>query len=300
VLDAGGGDLPAARDPRTALEEAERVKEALSASEAETFAATDPATGARFSQRYTRGAFEDLLEANGLYAKINSVLDAAEKNAGEHGYNRDALQAALMIGGSSLIPSVRRLVRGRYGDRARCERPFDAVAVGAAAWVAGVGFDDRIRHSYALRPRDRATGRLTYFTLVKAGTPYPCVIADPAKLDEPLVHTIWPTQDQQTRLGLQVYEVAERNSLACGGGGLDLVFDQNGSAVYSQRRDEDDLTHRPIGSMTFIAANPPARKGEARFAATFAIDAQRQLCVTVVDNRTGKTLCRDQPMVKLT
>lgn len=282
------------------LQEAERVKEILTTAEAETFDATDPDTGVSVQHRYTRGAFEDLLEANGLYTKVNAVLDAAEGQTREHGYDRDQLQSVLLIGGSSLIPSIRRLVRGRYGERVRCERPFDAVAVGAAAYVAGAGFDDRIRHAYALRPFDRAAGQYVFQTIVRAGTPYPCDIMRPDDSKKPLVLTIKASHEQQTKLGLQVYEVAERTSVACGGGGLDLVFDQNGAARYAQREDEADVTHREIGSATFILCQPPAKLGDPRFLATFAIDDQRHLCVTVQDTQTGKTLCRKQPMVKLT
>lgn len=282
------------------LQEAERVKEALTAAEAETFDLKDPKTGLQIQHRYSRGAFEDLLEANGLYTKINAVLDAAEGQAREHGYDKDQLQAVLMIGGSSLIPSIRRLVRARYGERVRCERPFDAVAVGAAAYVAGAGFDDRIRHAYALRPFDRASGQYAYKTIVRAGTPYPCEIMRPNDPKQPLVLTIMASHDQQTKLGLQVYEVAERSSVACGGGGLDLVFDQNGAARYVPRADEADVTHREIGSATFIHCQPPAQKSAPRFLATFAIDDQRHLCVTVQDTLTGKTLHRKQRMVKLT
>ena len=121
-------------------------------------------------------------EANGLYTKVNAVLDAAEGQAGEHGYHKDKLQAVLMIGGSSIIPSIRRLVRGRY----------------------------------------------------------------------------------------------------------------------AQRDDEADVTQREIGSATFILCQPPAKLGDPRFLATFAIDDQRHLCVSVQDTQTGKTLCRKEPMVKLT
>lgn len=282
------------------LQEAERVKENLTNAEAETFAAKDPDIGLEIQHRYTRGNFEDLLDANGLYAKVNSVLDAAEGQAREHGYDRDQLQTVLMIGGSSLIPSIRRLVRSRYGERVRCERPFDAVAVGAAAYIADAGFDDRIRHAYALKPFDRASGQYVFKTIVPAGTPYPCEIMRPDDAKKPLVLTIKASHEQQTRLGLQVFEVAERSSVACGGGGVDLVFDQHGAARYTRREDEADVTHREIGSATFIHCTPPARLGDPRFLATFAIDDQRHLCVTVQDTQTGKTLCRHQPMVKLT
>jgi len=94
--------------------------------------------------------------------------------------------------------------------------------------------------------------------------------------------------------------VARQESVACGGGGFDLVFDRNGCARYAAREDVEDFRCRPIGSTTFITANPPAKFGDPRFQATFSIDAQKRLCVTVKDTKIGKTLMRDYPMVKLT
>lgn len=282
------------------LEEAERVKKALSKEDSQNFLATDPVTGAVITHRYSRGAFEDRLEENGLYAKLNTIFDLAEAQAREHGHDRDSLRACLMIGGCSLLPSVRRMVRTRYGDRAHCTRPFDAVAVGAAAYAAGAGFDDRVRHAYALRPYDRQRGDYVYETIVPAGTPYPCTVMRPDRPEQPLVIAIKASHDEQTKLGLQIYEVAHKESVACGSGGMDLVYDQNGGARYVRRQDVEDATHRPIGSPTFLLADPPAKMGHPRFQATFSIDGRKYLCVTVRDNQTGRTLMCDYPMVKLT
>jgi molecular chaperone DnaK (HSP70) len=280
------------------LAEAERVKEALSAADAADFEITDPQGALLASHRWTRSALEDLMEGHGLFDKVGAVLDAAEGQARAHGYDRTALQAVLLTGGSSLIPSVRRLVRSRYGELTRADRPFDAVAAGAAAFVAGAGFDDRIRHSYALRPYDRVSGQYVYHTIVPAGTPYPCTVMTPSDATKPLTLTIKASQENQTRCGLQVYEVADRTALATGT--VDLVFDQNGAARYTARADEHDLTHRPIGSSTGIPCDPPAQPGEARFLATFIIDASKHLCATIQDTRTGRFLFRDRPLVKLT
>lgn len=275
------------------LAEARRVKETLSAADAEDLQVMDPNTGRVLQRRVTRSAFEDLLEANGLYSKLNTILDLAEAGAREMGYDRQSLQAVFMIGGSSLIPSVRRLVRARYGELVRCERPFEAVAVGAAAYVAGAAFDDRVRHEYALKGGDQ------FVTVVEAGTPYPCTVMNPKRPQEPLVLTLKALNEGQTKFGLQFYEVAHHSSVACGGGGLDLIFDQNGTARYTRREDVEDAIRRGIGAKECIPVNPPAQKGQPRLHCTFTIDAQKRLCTTVKDLLTGKTLLRDHPLVKL-
>ncbi len=279
--------------------EAERVKKALSSRDSEDFLVTDPSTGAALTCTLTRTTLEDLLEDDGLFAKLNSILELAESQAAEHGYRRADLRACLMIGGSSFIPSVRRLVRTRYGEATHFDHPFDAVALGAAAYAAGAGFDDRIRHEYALRPYDRKAGKYVYRTIVPAGTSYPSTLMRPDRPEEPLVLTVKASHQEQTRLGLQVYEVARPEASACGGGGLELVFTENGSARYSAREDVEDFCCRPIGSSTFIQADPPAAQGQPRFEAGFSINASKHLCVTVRDLLTGKVLMRDVPMVRL-
>jgi molecular chaperone DnaK len=280
------------------LAEAERVKEALSATDSVDFEITNPQGTLLASHRWTRSALEDLMERHGLFDKVGAVLDAAERQARAHGYDRSDLQAVLLTGGSSLIPCVRRLVRSRYGELTRHDRPFDAVAAGAAAFVAGAGFDDRVRHAYALRPLDRASGQYVYKTIVPAGTAYPCTVMTPGDATKPLTLTIKASNENQIRCGLQIYEVADRTALATGT--VDFVFDQNGSARYTARADELDLTHRPIGSPTGISCDPPAQSGEARFLATFIIDASKHLCTTIQDTRSGQFLFRDHPLVKLT
>lgn len=275
------------------LWEAERVKKALSSADSEVFRVGD------LSHPLTRTALEDLLEENGLFTRLSSVLDQAESQAAEHGYARSDLKASLMIGGSSFIPAVRRLVRTRYGEATRFDHPFDAVALGAAAYAAGAGFEDRIRHEYALRPYDRQAGRYVYRTIVPAGTSYPGPLMRPDRPDQPLVLTLKASHPEQTRLGLQVYEVARPEAAACGGGGFELVFTENGSARYSAREDVEDFCCRPIGSSTFIAAEPPAIQGRPRFEATFSINAGKHLCVTVRDLEVGRVLMRDVPMVRL-
>jgi molecular chaperone DnaK (HSP70) len=282
------------------IQEAERMKKALSSSDRETFTVMDPESGAVISREYSRSHLEDVLEKNSLFEKLGAVLSLAEGQAIERGYAPDLIASCLAIGGSSLIPSVRRLLRMRYGECLRFDRPFDAVAAGAAAFAAGVGFDDRIRHEYALRPYDSSKKDYIYATIVPAGTPYPCEVAQPGDPQKPLRLPIKASHEEQTRLGLQVYEVSRRESLTCGGGGLDIVFGANGDAHYIPREESDDATHRPIGSKTFIIADPPAKKGDPRFIASFRIDDKKRLCVSVWDNLLGKNIMRDKPMVKLT
>jgi molecular chaperone DnaK (HSP70) len=80
----------------------------------------------------------------------------------------------LMVGGSSLIPPMQRTVQRIFGrERVRLENPLDAVARGAAAFVAGVDFYDHIQHDYAIRYVNPQKGDYDFRILVQRGTPYP-------------------------------------------------------------------------------------------------------------------------------
>jgi molecular chaperone DnaK (HSP70) len=202
-----------------------------------------------------------------------------------------------MVGGSSLIPSVQRTVQRIFGrERVMLNRPLDAVARGAAAFVAGVDFYDHIQHDYAIRYVNPKKGDYDYRVLVKRGTPYPT--------QEPLARlTVKATYDGQTQLGLAIFEMGERRQRG-GGQAVELVFDPSGAArVVNLTPDEED--HRAYfwmneHSPTFLTAHPPARQGEPRFEVEFGIDGNKRLLITARDLKTGRLTHRDYPVVKLT
>jgi molecular chaperone DnaK (HSP70) len=52
-------------------------------------------------------------------------------------------------------------------------------------------------------------------------------------------------------------------------------------------------------SPTFLEAQPPARKGEARFQVSFHIDDSKRLLISARDLKTGRWLYDRYPVVKL-
>ena len=85
---------------------------------------------------------------------------------------------------------------------------------------------------------------------------------------------------------------------------MELVFDPSGAARLTSVTpdDEDRRTyfwmneHNP----TFLAADPPAKQGEARFEVEFNIDGNKRLLITTRDLKTSQTTHRNYPVVKLT
>ncbi|THV36359.1 Hsp70 family protein [Glycomyces buryatensis] len=293
---------------RALLAECERAKEALSdpIGGAVEISVMNPHTGRVIGAELIRGgpetdgrtiSFEDLMDRRDLFSRIDRVARRALKAASDRGYDEDDLAAVLMVGGSSQIPAVRRTIERIFGrDRVLSDRPMDAVARGAAAYAAGMGFYDHIQHDYAIRWFDRSTGRYEYRTCVAAGTSYPS--------PEP-VHTmtVRATLDGQRELGIQIYELG-RFRRSGEGGGTELVLDPSGAWRLSEvsAQDGEDRSRFCVneGSPTFLKADPPAKAGEARFRVEFGIDGNKRLLLTAVDLRNGRTTHRDFPVVKLT
>jgi molecular chaperone DnaK (HSP70) len=253
-------------------------------------------TGAVVAGDFTRSQFETLLDNNGAFKKINDTIKRAFKLAIEQGYDEDNIKAVLMVGGSSLIPSVQRLVKQRFGnERVKLDRPMDAVARGAAAFVAGVDFYDHIQHDYAIRHVSPKTADYDYRIIVKSGTPYPS--------SEPIAQlTVKSTYEGQSQLGVAIFEIGEKRGSS--EQAVELVFDPSGAArIMNITADEAERRTRfwmNESTPTFLTADPPASQGESRFQVEFNIDGNKRLLITARDLRTSKLILKDYAVIKLT
>jgi molecular chaperone DnaK (HSP70) len=292
----GDADEEVRRLSRPLLAACERAKEQLSF---QTEAAVRVASGsgkAALEGVLTRAQLEELFDAHGAFTRVDQTVRRALNASRERGYDEEHVKAVLLVGGSSLIPSVQKAVQRTFGrERVQLSRPLDAVARGAAAFVAGVDFYDHIQHDYAFRYVDPAKGDYEYRTIVARGTPYPS--------NEPLARlTVKASHDGQTQLGIAIFELGDRRVTAAAG--MELVFDPQGAArVRPLTPDEEDRQyyfwvneHNP----TFLAAEPPAAQGEPRYEVEFDIDANKRLLVTARDLKNRRVALRRHPVVKLT
>jgi len=279
------------------LVECERAKERLSDHDRAEVSVMHPDTGMMLSAEFTQGQFEALLDQHDAFSRIDQTIRRALNAARERGYDEEHIQTVLMVGGSSLIPAVQRTVQRIFGkDRVMQDRPLDAVARGAAAFVAGIDFYDHIQHDYAIRYVNPHKGDYDYRVIVQRSTSYPAL--------EPVARlTIKATYDGQTQLGIAVFEIGERRQRRSEQP-VELVFDPSGVArVMHLMPDEEDRRtffwmneHSP----TFLVADPPAKQGEARFAVEFGIDGNKRLLITAHDLQTGRVTHRDYPVIRLT
>jgi molecular chaperone DnaK (HSP70) len=282
---------------RALLVQCEEAKERLSADERAEVRVALPSGGEALSAVLHEKRFEELLDEHRVYTGIDQTVRRALNAARERGYSDEQVKAVLMVGGSSLIPSVQRQVQRIFGrERVSLRRPLDAIARGAAAFVAGVDFYDHIQHDYAVRHVDPRRGDYAYRPIVPRGTPYPTT-APVARL------TVKASHDGQTQLGLAIFEMGEapagREEQP-----VELVFDPSGAARVRQVTPEDRERRQYFWvneqNPTFLTADPPARRGEPRFEVEFGIDGNKRLLVTVRDVKTSRVTHRDFPVVKLT
>jgi molecular chaperone DnaK len=276
------------------LSEIEQAKLQLSYSEKVGISVTDPESGNVVIAGWTRSQFEDLLDNKGFYHTIQTVLDHALNDARERGIEKEHIKAVLLTGGSSLIPSVKKMLTRQFGSRVHYHRPLDATVLGAAAFAGGVDFYDHIHHDYALRYYNTKKKDYDFEILVEAGTTYPS--------KEPVKElTLKAAFDNQLSLGIDIYEL-NRKHISNEDAPIDLVFDASGGARFTKKQDAGILSsfHLNEKNPTFIKAEPPAQKDEPRFPAKFTIDGNKRLCITVFDNQTRKMLLFEHPVVRLT
>lgn len=286
---------------RLLLVECERAKERLSYHDQAVISVVNPVTGSVLGAEFSRRRYEDLLARRGFYDQIQQTVQRAIGAARERGYGEGDVKKVFMVGGCSLIPSVQRTVAAMFGqERLLLHRPLDAVARGAAAFVAGVDFYDHIQHDYAIRYFNPKTGRYDYRIIVKRGAPYPS--------SGPLARLlVKAANDNQKALGLAVFEVSEHRRKGWNGGQeaaeVELVFDPSGEArlieVSPSEEQERSYFWLNAGNPCFLQAAPPARKGDPCFEVEFGVDANRRLLLTARDLRNGRLVYRDHPLVRL-
>jgi molecular chaperone DnaK (HSP70) len=279
------------------LVECEQIKEKLSFAEQADLSVVNPESGSVLAADFTRAGFEDLLDRHDLFTEINQTIRSAINAATERGYDENSIQSVLMVGGSSQIPSVQRTLRQVFGrERVKFNRPLDAVARGAASFIAGMDFFDHIQHDYAIRYVNAEKGKYDYRTIVERGTAYPT--------QQPVARlSIKASYDEQKHLGIAIYELTEqRQKISVQP--VELVFDPTGAAritrITPAEQEKRTMFWMNEHNQTFLTADPPAQRGEARFEVEFSVDENKRLIITARDIATGHLTHKDYPVVKLT
>ena len=246
----------------------------------------------------TRAALESLLERHGFYAALRETLDKLMGQAHQRGVYREDIGDVLLVGGTSLIPSVQRdfdtyfraVTHGRRkislpvwpalhwtveNTTIRVDRPFTAVVEGALQISAGLGLEDRLTHSYGLRVAGPAAGQTWYEEIIPAGSPYPTA---------PVSVMLAAAIPGQAAVDFVVGQI-EPGEVPGSSGGEVSALDPGYQTGQTQR-----IIPLNAAEPLRVHLDPPGVVGKARLSAAFSVDGRRQLLLTVTDLRTRHRL----------
>lgn len=184
----------------------------------------------------------------------------------------DAIDEALLVGGSSLLPEVdERVRRALPSARVGEWNPFAAVATGACEFARGGQVVDQIYHDYALRMADDAGKAVYYELIVPAGTRYPT--------DREFAERVYAPDPGSPHEML--FEICELRRL-----GLAPVAWQDEPStrrVWRPTAPADHARALVINEGQTALRLPPSRRSPRRLRVSYRVDADRYLRWTVRD-----------------
>ena len=234
------------------------------------------------SVRLTRSQLDDILQQHHFESTVLHTLDEALSRARQKGVFQEDIDCVLMVGGMSLMPAVRQLVKTYFtSTEVRTHKPFTAVAEGALQVAAGYGLDDYLYYGYALRYWDSETQQHAYVEIIPAGTRFPS--------PKPVEIELGAAHPNQTAIEFVMAEITTPSISH-----IDLRYEDEQPVFVAQASPQDQRI------TPFNLDRPPAaqlqRKGlpqEKRIKAAFSLDAQHRLHVTVTDLKSRKKLMKD-------
>jgi len=279
------GDLGAAYTPM--LTECERAKIELSTEESVDI--SFEASGKTHNLTITREELENLLEENEFYTALRRVVDKVMHVARQRGIFKEDIKYVLMVGGTSLMPSVQRTLGQYFTDMAvRADKPFTAVAEGALQLAAGYGLEDYLVHSYGLRYLEDDDSH-SWDEIIAMGSNYP--------ITKPIEVILSAAHDDQESIEFIIGEI-DTDAVSM----IEVKY-EDGQAVFVADAGASEQRIIPMNEAEAIGMlaqlDPPGQVGEARLKVDFTVDDRRQLRMTVFDMMKNKVLLENKVVVTL-
>jgi len=273
----------------------ERIKVTLSSQEQTTQVFYDPENLQAWDISYDRHQLEQILKAKGFYRILQNAIDEVVNRAIAKGILRMDIKHIVLVGGSTLIPSVQALITKTFPrSRVYSDRPFEAVIYGALLLNQGLGIRDHLFHDYAVRylPTPSETSSTSsewqYQPLFLKGQAYPT--------KHPFELILRASQTDQTQIEIVIGELEKRSTES-----VEVIF--QGDRLVSQVSNRVTTKFLPlINSETpqlVIPLQPLGQIGMDRLRSIFHISDRRQLIVTVIDLLTGVELITDRAIAEL-
>jgi len=266
---------------------AERIKIQLSSQESYQEAFLDEENFTTYELGATRAQLKQLLTAHGFFTQLEQALSELTQQARQQGLRNQDIQGILAVGGTTQIPLVQQWLREQFPDtQIYLDRPFEAVAHGALRLGQGLQVEDYLYHSYGIRYWDHRQARHSWQPIFTQGSPYPSPSYE-------LV--LGASVSNQPSGELVVGELEEQRD------STEVYFD--GTSLVTRIRPGTESKVRPLNdaetARTIARLDPPGFPGSDRIKATFQVDAQRTLRLTVLDLLTDRLLLDNQAVIEL-
>ncbi|MBD2189574.1 Hsp70 family protein [Pseudanabaena mucicola] len=271
----------------------ERIKIKLSESEIASEIFFDPQLQTAIAIEYSRQQLEKLLDRKGFYQLLKSAIDELVNRAFNKGILKGDIKTILLVGGCTLIPSVRTFIENYFQmGKVYSHKPFEAVAHGALMLSQGAILQDYLFHSYAIRYWDRLTAQWKYQPLFRRGQVYPT--------QRPVELLLRATHPNQTEIALTIGELESRPA-----GGAEISFDGDRIVMHFEQKAQE--TFRPLQTdiygegipQALATLDPLGQPDHDRLKVLFDISENRELLVTAIDLLTQQKLLDDYPVAKL-
>ncbi len=268
---------------------AEKLKIQLSVQQSATEVYFDRQTLETHELTLNRKQFLEILESHQFFDKLEQAIAQVLQQARREGIEKSHIEAVLLVGGTSQIPSVQAAIKQIFGEkRVRCDRPLEAIALGALQLDQGLELKDFLYHSYGIRYWNRRTQSHAWHPIIKEGQPYP--------MSAPVELTLGTSVPQQPKIELIMAELGSDT------GGTEIYFD--GDRLITQILRSDQRKAIPLNDSdqgrAIAHLNPPGVPGSDRVKIFFQVDSERFLRITVEDLLTHQILLDNQPVVQLT
>jgi molecular chaperone DnaK (HSP70) len=268
---------------------AERLKIRLSEVQEAQEVYFDDETLETFDLALSRDQFEQILQRNQFFERLDNSLAQVLQQARRQGIGPEDIEAVLLVGGTAQIPAVQRWIKQPFPpEKIKADRPFEAVAQGALQLDLGLELEDFLYHSYGIRYWDRRNNCHGWHPIIKQGQPYP--------MSAPIELTLGASVEKQPSIELVIGELSEAATQT-------EVYFENGRLVTRQLTEAGN-TVQPLNdkdsARTIAQLNPPGFPGSDRVRVLFSVDRDRLLRITVEDMLTGDTVLNNQAVVKLT
>ncbi|PHV63823.1 Hsp70 family protein [Cyanobacterium aponinum] len=258
---------------------AERIKIRLSQTEEAQEVFFNDLTLETYDLSLNRETFEEILNHNQFFAQLDTLMERVLQQARSNGVNINDVNRVLLVGGSGQIPAVNQWLQQYFPlEKIKCDRPFDAIAMGALKLEQNLQIKDFLYHSYGIRYWNRRQKRHDWHTIIPSGQPYP--------MTQPRELILGASVENQPSIELIIGELGQDNT------STEVYFDGERLVTRSISRGTGQV--QPLndteGGKTIAQLNPLGNPGSDRIKVLFRVDEDRCLKITVEDLLTDEIL----------